>query len=336
MPAVALRVVAPGPNATVQDLGRPGWFSVGVGVAGAADTVSLRQANRLVGNDDGAAGIECVLGGLHLLVVAPVTLAVTGAPAPITVDGEPVAHSAPLPLAAGQELRLGLATAGMRVYVSARGGLAVEPVLGSRSRDTLAGLGPEPLRAGDELPVGSDPDRPPEPAAVAGPTVTAGSVTVRVAIGPRDDWFSRPTDLFAGHWVASDRLDRVGVRLDRPAGAPVLTRRTQDELPTEGMPLGAIQVPPSGEPVVFLADHPITGGYPVIGVVLADDVPALAQVRPGQRVVFRPHDASVFSPTRRITFGELSAASPLRFRGNPSARDIAAVLAALALDPLDQ
>lgn len=336
MAGATVRVVAPGPNATIQDLGRPGWFSVGVGVAGAADTVSLRLANRLVGNDDGAAGIECVLGGLHLVALAAVTLAVTGAPAPVTVDGKAAAHSSTLHLAARQELALGFAPAGMRVYVGVRGGLAVEPVLDSRSRDTLAGLGPEPLHAGDELPVGPEPNRPQAPDAASASPVTKGPVTVRVGLGPRDDWFTRPADLFAGHWVASDRLDRVGIRLDRPAGAPALTRRTQDELPTEGMPLGAIQVPPSGEPVVFLADHPITGGYPVIGVVLGEDVPALAQVRPGQQVVFRPNDASAASPTRRITFAELNAMSPLRLRGNPNPGDVAAILAALALAPLDR
>ena len=272
MRTAVLRVVAPGPSATIQDLGRPGWFSAGVGVSGAADTVSLRLANRLVGNTDDAAGIECVLGGLHLQALAPVILAVTGAPAPITVDATPVAHSSVLHLQAGQHLRLGLAHAGMRVYVGVRGGVTVEPVLGSRSRDTMAGLGPDPLQAGSELPVGPPPAA--SPNMDVGPVrpITTDPVTARVALGPRHDWFSRPADLFVDHWVVSDRLDRVGVRLDRPTGAPPLTRVNHDELPTEGMPLGAIQVSPSGEPVVFLADHPITGGYPVIGVVLADDV----------------------------------------------------------------
>ena len=117
--------------------------------------------------------------------------------------------------------------------------------------------------------------------ALAGPDLTE-----------RDDWFARPTDLFVGHWVVTDRLDRIGARLRRPEGAPTLTRTRDDELPTEGMPLGAIQVPPSGEPVVFLADHPITGGYPVIGVVQFADLPRVAQVRPGQRLLFRPAGAA--------------------------------------------
>jgi biotin-dependent carboxylase-like uncharacterized protein len=331
MAAAVLRVVVPGPNATIQDLGRPGWFSVGVGVSGAADTDSLRLANRLVGNDDDAAGIECVLGGLHLLALAPVTLAVTGAPAPITVDGTSVAHSSVLHLQAGGQLRLGLAPAGMRVYVGVRGGVAVDPVLGSRSRDTMAGLGPDPLQAGSELPVGPPPEASPDVDVLPVRPITTDAITVRVVMGPRYDWFSRPADLFAGHWVVSDRLDRVGVRLDRPIGAPPLTRVNHDELPTEGMALGAIQVPPSGEPVVFLADHPITGGYPVIGVVLAEDVPLLAQARPGQHVVFRPEGSSEFPVTSRLWTAPAGGGSTLRFRGNPSSGDIAAILVALAL-----
>lgn len=332
MSTPVLRVVAPGPNATIQDLGRPGWFSAGVGVSGAADTVSLRLANQLVGNDEHAAGIECVLGGLHLLALAPVTLAVTGAPAPITVDATPVAHSSVLHLQEGQRLRLGLAQAGMRVYVGIRGGLAVEPVLGSRSRDTLAGLGPDPLQAGSELPIGPPPEAPPDADVVPVRPITTGPIMARVAMGPRHDWFSRPTDIFVGHWVVSDRLDRVGVRLGRPTGAPPLTRMKHDELPTEGMPLGAIQVPPSGEPVVFLADHPITGGYPVIGVVLADDIASLAQARPGQHIAFRPEDALEHPAiTTQEAAGTAPGSPAVRFRGNPSDGDIAAILVALAL-----
>ncbi|HEY5858313.1 MAG TPA: biotin-dependent carboxyltransferase family protein [Aldersonia sp.] len=288
MTAPALRVLAPGPSATVQDLGRPGWFSSGVGVAGAADTASLRLANRLVGNDEGAAGIECVLGGLELEALTPVTLAVTGAPAPITVDGTREAHASVLYLDPGQRLTLGLATAGLRTYVAVRGGIAVDPVLGSRSRDTMAAIGPEPLHEGTELPIGPPPQTWPIVDVAPVAALTTAPVVVRVVLGPREDWFTRPTDLFLGHWAVTDKVDRVGARLDRPDGAPALTRLNDKELPTEGMPLGAIQVPPSGEPVVFLADHPITGGYPVIGVVVHDDIPLLAQARPGQHVLFRP------------------------------------------------
>lgn len=323
----AFRVLAPGPSATIQDLGRPGWFSCGVGVAGAADTVSHRLANALVGNDELAATVECVLGGLQLKALAPIAVAITGAPAPITVDGAEAPHSTLLELAEGQELRLGLATVGMRVYLAVRGGVAAEPVLGSRSRDTMAGVGPDPLQAGDEFRVGPAPLTSPGPVAPAR-RLTMDPLRVRVALGPRDDWFARPTDLFTSHWTVSDRLDRVGVRLDRPAGAPPLTRLTTDELASEGVATGSIQVPPSGEPVVFLADHPITGGYPVIGVVLTDDIPLLAQARPGQQVLFRDAAGSADPAPRSLTAADLGS---IGLRGHPSSIEIAAILAALSV-----
>lgn len=288
----AMRILASGPAATIQDLGRPGWFSAGVGVAGAADLVSLRLANRLVGNPEAAAGIECLLGGLALRALAPMIVAVTGAPAPIAVDARPAPGNSVIGLAAGQVLALGLAPAGFRVYLGVRGGLAVDPVLGSRSRDTLAELGPAPLVAGEELAIGPAPAAWPTIEVAPVPPITTEPITARVHLGPRHDWFVEPGDLFVGHWLVSDRLDRVGVRLTRPAGAPPLTRLDSQELPPEGMPLGAIQVPPSGEPVVLLADRPITGGYPVIGVVASGDVHLIAQARPGQRLTFRPPRAT--------------------------------------------
>jgi biotin-dependent carboxylase-like uncharacterized protein len=248
----------------------------------------LRLANRLVGNDEAAAGIECVLGGLQLEALAPLTLAVTGATAPISVDETPVAHASVLRLRPGARLRLGLAAAGLRVYVAVRGGIAVEPVLGSRSRDTMAALGPEPLDAGTELPIGPPPAAWPTVDVAPVAPLTNDPIHARVVLGPRDDWFTRPSDLFVAHWTVTDKVDRVGARLARPADAPALTRLNDKELPTEGMALGSIQVPPSGEPVVFLADHPITGGYPVVGVVVADDIAKLARARPGQQVVFLP------------------------------------------------
>ncbi|MCX4092782.1 biotin-dependent carboxyltransferase family protein [Nocardia sp. alder85J] len=281
-----LRVVAPGFFSTVQDRGRAGWFHAGVGVSGAADRASFALANRLVGNDESAAAIECVLGGLCVEVCEPAVVAVTGAPVPITVGTRGEALASVLYLRPGQRVRLGTAAAGLRCYLAVRGGVQVAAVLGSRSRDTLAGIGPEPLRAGDELPVGPAPRRWPEVSFAPVPAMTADPVTVRVWPGPRDDWFTRPGDLYAGTWRVSTDIDRIGVRLDRADGPPLI-RRDQAELPTEGMPLGAVQVPPSGQPVVFLADHPITGGYPVVGTVVDADIDRLAQVRPGQLVRFR-------------------------------------------------
>ncbi|MBF6233994.1 biotin-dependent carboxyltransferase family protein [Nocardia farcinica] len=285
-----MRVLAVGPAATVQDLGRPGWFHSGVGVAGAADRGALRLANRLVGNPEDAAGIEVLLGGLVVRAEQHHTVAVTGASAPATVDGVPVGHASVLELAPGATLRLGLASHGLRSYVAVRGGVDVAPVLGSRSRDTLAGIGPEPLRAGDRLPIGPPPRTLPlvDLAPVA---PQPDPVTVRALPGPRDDWFTDPDALFTGLWSVTTDTDRVGARLARVAGPP-LRRAVAGELRTEGMASGSVQVPPSGEPVVFLADHPITGGYPVVAVVLDADIDLVAQIRPGGRLRFRRADRS--------------------------------------------
>ncbi|MEU1984726.1 biotin-dependent carboxyltransferase family protein [Nocardia sp. NPDC019395] len=274
-----------GPLATVQDLGRPGWFDSGVGPAGAADRGALRLANRLVGNPEDAAGIEVLLGGLVLHAEDTTLVAVTGAPAPATVDGTPVGHASVLCLAPGESLRLGYTRAGLRSYIGIRGGVDIAPVLGSRSYDTLSGIGPPPLRSGSVFPVGTPP--PDWPNVDQAPqSEPPGLMEIRALLGPRDDWFTDPAALFTGHWTVSPDSDRVGARLDRADGPP-LRRNSSAELPTEGVALGSVQVPPSGQPVIFLADHPITGGYPVIAVVLDADVDLVAQARPGQRIRFR-------------------------------------------------
>ncbi|WP_063042048.1 biotin-dependent carboxyltransferase family protein [Nocardia grenadensis] len=274
-----------GPAATVQDLGRPGWFHSGVGPSGAADRGALRLANRLVGNPEGYAGIEVLLGGLTLRAETSLLLAVTGAPAPATLDGTPVGHASVLHLAPGQRLRLGTTRIGLRSYIGVRGGIDVPPVLGSRSYDTLSGIGPPPLREGETVPTGPQPGDWPniEQAPLLGPDAT---LEIHAVPGPRDDWFIDPAALFAGDWSVSADSDRIGARLDRADG-PALRRKSSGELATEGMALGSVQVPPSGQPVIFLADHPITGGYPVIAVVTDADIDRVAQARPGQRLRFR-------------------------------------------------
>ena len=283
-PRRALEVVEVGPLALVQDLGRPGHAAVGVPRSGAADRAALRLANRLVANDDeGAVAIEVLLGGLTVRAHGVRTVALTGAPAPATVDGAPVAHFSVLTLRPGQTLSLGPPPTGLRTYLAVRGGLQLDDVLGSAAGDTLSGLGPAPLRPGDVLAVGPEPKNPwlLDLAPVAPPT--GAPVTLRAIRGPRADWVADPTALARTTWTASSRSDRVGMRLE---GEP-LRRTEKRELPSEGMVRGAIQVPPGGEPVVFLADHPVTGGYPVVAVVVDADVDRAAQVRPGQSVRFR-------------------------------------------------
>jgi biotin-dependent carboxylase-like uncharacterized protein len=275
MAMTGLTVLETGPLATVQDRGRVGQAALGVPRSGACDLRSYELANRLVGNVPGAAVIEVTFGGLALRADTEVVIATTGAPcgdAPL---------NAPTTLRAGEVLRLGPPRTGLRTYVAVRGGIAVPSVLGSRSTDLLSGLGPAPLSAGDVLPVGAEHGPMPgvDLAAVADPA--AGEVVVRVTPGPREDWFA-PAALLGQTFTVSSNSNRIGVRLE---GTP-LERTHEGELPSEGMALGAIQIPPSGLPVIFLADHPVTGGYPVIAYVATADLPACAQLRPGQPLRF--------------------------------------------------
>lgn len=335
-----LEIVSPGVQALVQDLGRPGSEGAGVSASGALDRPSLRAANRALGNPSGAAVIESV-GGLRLRAHGPQVLAVSGAVGEIVVrpgdgapdgpsgsgvqgSGEPADEPArpdrrprpgePFALDDGDELRLAPPARGVRAYVAVRGGIDVPPVLGSRATDVLAGLGPDPLRSGDLLPVsspergvpavvpptvespGAEPHGTPARANTAHPGAAPpsgslpapGEVTVlSIVLGPRDDWFDAATiaRLTGQDWLVTPRSNRIGLRLD---GDPLvrIPEREGAELPSEGCVTGAIQVPPDGQPVLFLADHPLTGGYPVIGAVVADHVPLAGQLPAGARVRF--------------------------------------------------
>lgn len=294
-----LEVVGAGVSALVQDLGRPGSEGAGVSASGALDRPSLRAANRAVGNPSGAAVVESV-GGLRLRTRGPQVLAVTGAVGEIVVrpdalgPGRPDRRprpGEPFALDDGDELRLAPAPRGVRAYVAVRGGIDVPPVLGSRATDVLAGLGPDPLAAGDVLPVGAPGRGLPaagEGAAPPGGLPAAGEVTVLpIVLGPRDDWFDAAaiSRLTGQDWLVTPRSNRIGLRLDGDPLARV-PERDGAELPSEGCVTGAIQVPPDGLPVLFLADHPLTGGYPVIGAVAADHVPLAGQLPAGARVRF--------------------------------------------------
>jgi biotin-dependent carboxylase-like uncharacterized protein len=276
----ALEVVRPGPLTTVQDAGRPGQAALGIGRSGACDRWAYALANRLVGNPPGAAVLEVTFGALEVRARGDLLVATAGARC-----AGPWPHAAPTRLRDGELLRLGPPVTGVRTYVAVRGGLDVEPVLGSRSTDVLAALGPTVPAAGDLLPVG--PATGPLPvvdvAAVADPP--DGDVVVTVLPGPRRDWFDDATwsQLLTTRWEVTTDSNRVGLRLD---GLP-LTRTTAGELPSEGMVRGAVQVPPSGLPVLFLADSPVTGGYPVLAYVTDEDVDRAAQLRPGQGLLLR-------------------------------------------------
>nr|WP_246283741.1 biotin-dependent carboxyltransferase family protein [Nocardioides perillae] len=258
--------------------------ALGVGRSGAADRAALRLANRLVGNPEGHAGLEVTLGGLTLVATAAVTVAVAGAPCSVTVDGraEPAYSCVRVP--AGATVRLGTPSTGLRGYLAVRGGVDVAPVLGSRATDTLAGVGPPPVEAGTRLPVGRP--RGPLPDVDLAPVSppTGGDVRLRVLPGPRLDWCDPGAwaVLLATPWEVSADSDRVGLRL----GGAELRRVRDGELPSEGTVPGALQLPPTGRPTLLLADHPVTGGYPVVGVVRSADVDRAAQARPGQRLRF--------------------------------------------------
>ncbi|MEV6006878.1 biotin-dependent carboxyltransferase family protein [Streptomyces sp. NPDC051976] len=282
---MSLYVVRPGALTTVQDLGRPGYAHLGVPHSGALDGPAHRLANRLVGNPATAATLETTLDGCALRPSRPLVVAVTGAPCPVRVDGRPVAWGAPVRVPEGAVLDVGTATCGLRGYVGVSGGVDVEPVLGSRATDLLSGLGPAPLAAGDTLPVG------PATGGTAATDVPAGPGPVSVLVlplapGPRADWFTDGAlaTLATGAYTVSPHSNRIGLR----TLGPRLARARRGELPSEGMVLGAVQVPPDGRPVVFLADHPTTGGYPVIGVVPRAALPAAAQAPPGTPIRFRP------------------------------------------------
>ncbi|GMA41581.1 hypothetical protein GCM10025883_36260 [Mobilicoccus caccae] len=279
----SLEVVATGPRALVQDMGRPGLARLGVGRSGAADRASHALAQRIVGNTEEAAGIEVTLGGLKLRANGPMLIAVTGAPVPMTVAGRQHSTGELVHLRDGDELALGMCGSGLRAYLAVRGGIDVSPELGSRSTDTLSGLGPTPLAAGDVLPVGEMTQALPALDAVSLPALPASPVELRIAPGPRLDWIESRAALSGQTWQVSSRSDRIGVRLEGEAVSRHPDMRSR-ELQSEGVVRGSIQVPAGGEPVLFLADHPVTGGYPVAAVVLDADVDRAAQVRPGDAV----------------------------------------------------
>ncbi|TDC29772.1 biotin-dependent carboxyltransferase [Micromonospora sp. 15K316] len=276
-----LVVLRAGALTTVQDLGRPGYAHLGVPRSGALDPAALRLANRLVGNPEGAAGLEITVTGCALRLTRAATVAVTGAAAEIRVGSRPGDTGRPLSVPAGALLRIGPARGGVRNWLAACGGIDLPPVLGSRATDTLSGLGPPPLRDGDRLPLGT-PTGPPAPVDLTVGPPTRDELRIAVRLGPRDDWFTPAAldRLFGTAYTVSPLSNRVGARL---VGAP-LPRAVAGELPSEGIVLGAVQVPADGQPLIFLADHPTTGGYPVVGVVA--DVTPLAQARPGTTVRF--------------------------------------------------
>jgi biotin-dependent carboxylase-like uncharacterized protein len=295
-------VVNPGPLTLVEDLGRQGWASLGLSPSGALDRQSLRLANLLVGNPADAAGLEILMSGLRLRFVTGSTVAVAGAEGLVTLNGAGIALNQAVRVAPGAVLDFGVPLLGLRYYLAVQGGIDAPKLLGSSSTDMLSGEGPTPLKSGEQLGTGrvsvgnglsfgsgSGAGAGPLNSVAALPAVRRApdpgrAITARVDRGPRADWFDDDSwrRLVSQDWILSPDSNRIGVRL---VGRP-LNQVRHDELPSEGMVLGALQVPPSGLPTVFLADHPVTGGYPVIAVVRRTDLDLLGQARPGQRIRF--------------------------------------------------
>lgn len=283
MGAGELVVLRAGLLTTVQDIGRIGWAHLAVGRSGALDQPAYALANRLVGNPAGAAALETTLDGVRLLATADTYAVVTGALAPVTTDRRPAGWSVPFPLRAGQVLEVGRAERGVRCYLAFAGGIAVAPVLGSRSHDVLSGLGTPVLQAGDRLPLGEAVRGPARVDFVPSPALP-DELVLGLQLGPRQDWVT-PAGielLRRASWVVSADSNRVGLRLDGPS----LPRRS-GELASEGVVLGSVQVPSDGRPVIFLADHPTTGGYPVVGVIVKEQLWQCGQARPGMPVRFQ-------------------------------------------------
>ncbi|MDT4964084.1 MAG: hypothetical protein QOF87_3731 [Pseudonocardiales bacterium] len=270
-----IEIVQPGPFASIQDAGRSGFARLGVARSGAFDRAALRLANRLVGNQPETAAIELTLGGLAFRVHDAVTVSLAGAVCPGFDWGTAIT------LPTGATVRLGAPTQGLRSYLAVRGGVAVAAELGSRSTDTMSGLGPAALHRGDRLAVGSDGT---DEISYATATPRPARTRLRVITGPRDDWFTATalTQLTAETWTVRAESNRVGIRLDGPR----LERARAGELASEPTLPGALQVPPDGRPILFGPDAPVTGGYPVIAVVCDDDLDAAAQLRPGDPIMF--------------------------------------------------
>lgn len=289
IPIPAVEVINPGLQLLVQDRGRAGLAALGVPASGAADRIALRDANRAVGNAPGAAVLEGV-GPAAVRAHGAAVAVVTGAQCELTVIGvdgrmRGVRHGAPFALADGDELEVGAPTRGLRFTIGVRGGIRMPQELGSRSTDTLSGIGPAPLRVGDVLPVGSHAPRAVEPDPL--PRELPGHVVdLDIALGPRADWFTPAASrlLREQEWTVTPRSDRVGIRL---RGERPLERAIHAELPSEGAVDGAIQVPADGQPVVFGPDHPTTGGYPIIGALTDAARDLAAQLSPGVRIRFR-------------------------------------------------
>jgi antagonist of KipI len=278
-----------GPLTTVQDLGRMGQLRVGLPRSGPMDREAFVLANRLVGNDDNAAGLECTLMGPRLEFADARWVAVTGAEMLVTLDGEEMPRWQSFRVPAGGVLRMGAARTGVRAYLAVAGGIATPPALGSRStyvRGGLGGIDGRAIRKRDTLPLG------PAPAAGTARRVRAEMVPVHgdelsidAILGPQDDRFSAAgiAALFEGPYEMLPQSDRMGARFKGPR----IEHTRGHDIISDGIALGAIQVIGDGQPIVLLVDRQTAGGYTKIGAVCSYEIGRVGQLKPGQRLRFR-------------------------------------------------
>jgi biotin-dependent carboxylase-like uncharacterized protein len=288
-----IRVESPGLMTTVQDLGREGFGPMGVSASGAADPIALRLGNRLLGNAEGAAALESTLVGGAFRFEIDTWVAITGSDFGATLDDMPVANWAVHRARKGQMLRMQSTRSGARCYVCVSGGIDVPLILGSASTHVLSGLGGfngRALRKGDVLQVG--PCQPPTARHLSPEFVSkfAPRLRLRVTDGLQSDWFTEASvDAFFGtKYGVTEASDRMGLRLDGTG----IEFRLQSEMITSGVALGAIQVPPGGQPVIVFVEQQTTGGYPVIANVITVDLPSVGQLRPRDLIEFEliPHE----------------------------------------------
>lgn len=276
---MSVTVVRTGPMTVLKDAGRPGHAHQGVAPSGAVDRAAYAHANALAGNPPGAAVLECTLGGLRVRFDEPAVAVLTGTDAVLTVNGERTGVEEVVEVPAGATVAVTMPRSGLRSYLAVRGGFDAEPVLGSRSTDQM-GMGPARPAPGDVLRIGS------LVGAVAAepPAAAPGEGPLEVDLGPRDDWFTAEAveTFLEAEYTVTPASNSVGLRLEGPA----LSRSRTEELPSEGVVRGSVQVPPDGRPIVFQADHPVTGGYPVIAVLTPESADRAAQLRPGAKVRF--------------------------------------------------
>lgn len=282
---LTLEILRTGPLALIQDLGRVGLAHLGVGQSGSADRCSHALANRLVANPKGHATIKVTFGGFAARVRGgDVVIAATGADAQPSIDGIPFGNNSVQRVRDGQVISLGTPGTGLRTYLAVRGGIRVTPVLGSRSYDVLSTIGPPPLQIGDALPIGEHGSDYPQLDQAPVAAMAERLVELLVVRGPHDDWLADPDAVTRTLWRVGAHSDRVGTRLE---GHALQHRWPNRQLPSEGTTRGAIQLPPNGLPIILGPDHPVTGGYPVIGVITSKDTDKAAQLRPGQYLRLR-------------------------------------------------